>query len=118
MENWGSKIKKYWNKLTLASKIVFILWTLVSIDNLFSEDVNYFENIITCLFGYLLLVGVTQLISNRKKAKKRKETESSYNRVLLPTESLPIILESNLILSDGEICHYCDHATFVKTKML
>lgn len=29
---------------------------------------------------------------------------------------LPVITTSNLMLSSGEICHYCGSATFVKTK--
>lgn len=29
---------------------------------------------------------------------------------------LPVITTSNLMLSNGEVCHYCGSATFVKTK--
>lgn len=111
MKKYCSKIVKYWNVLTLASKIVFILWTLIALSNLFSGGVydTFFQWLISCLLGYFVFVGITQLISKRKKTHGKQ-------RALLPTDSLPVISTSNILLSNGEICHYCGPATFVKTK--
>ncbi len=104
--------KKLVDKLTLASKIVWGVWTLDAFYMLFSgkSGVNFLQWLIIWLFCSLLFVGTTQLLSTRKK------TKSPSNKMLSATDSLPIILSSNLMLSDGEICHYCDHATFIKTK--
>lgn len=113
MRKYLDKIKKYWDKLTLASKIVFILWTFISLSDLFSGKINstFIQWLILFLFGYFLFVGITQLISNRKTRKDKTKLKS-----LSPTDSLPIITSSNLLLSSGETCHYCEPATFVKTK--
>lgn len=110
MKYW-CKVKKYWNALTMASKIVFILWTLIALSNLFYDGVydNFFQWLISCLLGYFIFVGITQLISKRKKTLEK-------HKILLPTDSLPIISTSNILLSNGEVCHYCGPATFVKTK--
>lgn len=112
MKKCWNTVLKLWSKLTLPSKIVFILWTLEAFYMLFSGNskVNFFQWFIIWMIGNLLFVGIAQLIS------KRKKTKSTKSKVLVPTDSLPIILTSNLMLSDGEICHYYDHATFVKTK--
>ena len=106
------KIKECWNKLTLPSKIVFLLWTLNAFFMLFSgnADVNFFQWLFIWLFGYIMLVGIVQLISIRKRSK------SASHKVLAPTDSLPIIMGSNLLLSQGEVCHYYGPATYVKTK--
>lgn len=112
MENWGNKIKKIWNKLTLVSKIVFILWTIDAFYILISgkSGINFFQWVIIWIFASFLFVGIAQLISKRKKSKVPK------NKVLAPTDSLPIIMGSNLLLGQGEVCHYYGSATFVKTK--
>lgn len=107
MEKYYNKIKNRWNALTLAAKVVLILWTLVSLSNLFSGEDNFFQWIIYYLLGCFIFVGITQLISRRKK---------SHKKTLLPTDNLPVILTSNVLLSNGEICHYSGTATFVKTK--
>lgn len=111
MKKYCSKIAKYWNLLTLASKVVLILWTLISLSNLASSEVydNSFQWIISYLLGCFIFVGITQLISMRKKVHGNKKT-------LLPTDSLPVISTSNVLLSNGETCHYCGTAVFVKTK--
>lgn len=112
----GTNVKNLWNKLTLPSKIVFIIWTLAAFNSLFSDDsnLNIIQWIIMWLFGYFFLVGITQLISGRKKNSLHKNKNAL--KTLTPMDSLPIILGSNLILNEGETCHYCDHATFIKTK--
>lgn len=106
-------LKSSWHRLTSPSKIVFILWTLVSLNELFSNADNLliYQKILTILFGYLLFVGLTQLFSNKKSSSKSKK-----GRSLAPTDSLPIDTAPNIILSDGEICHYCGFATHIKTK--
>lgn len=60
---------KYWNKLTLVSKIAFILWTLDALYMLLSgeSDVNFMQWIIIWLFGYVIFVGIAQFFSTRKK---------------------------------------------------
>lgn len=111
MKKYWNEIRKRWNILTFASKIIFILWTLISLSNLFSGKVydSFFEWIISYLLGCFIFVGITQLVSNKKKVHGK-------HKMLSPTDSLPIILTSNVLLSNGEICHYCGPATFVKTK--
>lgn len=109
MKNCWEIILKFWNKLTLTAKIVAILWTLNAIYMLFS-GINFFQWLITWLFGYIMLVGITQLISNRKRSK------SAGHKALAHTDALPIVMESNLLLSQGEVCHYSGAATHVKTK--
>lgn len=60
---------KYWNKLTLVSKIAFIFWTLDALYVLVSGEshVNFIQWIIIWLFGYLIFVGIAQFFSTRKK---------------------------------------------------
>lgn len=105
-------IKEFWYKLTLASKITFILWTLDALFMLFSGEanVNFAQWLFIWIFGYFALVGIVQLIT-RKKKKNPKNI-----RTLSPDEPLPVIIASNLLLSSGEVCHYCQQATYVKTK--
>lgn len=105
-------IKEFWNKLALASKITFILWTLVAFYMLFSEksNVNFAQWLIIWIFGYFFLVGIVQLIS-RKKTRNKKIV-----RTISPEEPLPIVIASNLLISTEEVCHYSQHATYVKTK--
>lgn len=112
MKKMLDMIKKYWCKLTTASKIMFIFWTIVSISNLTSvTNVADFISLLPgCFIGYFVFVGSAQLISNRKK----KSHNAAPN--LLPTDPLPIIATTNLILDNGEKCHYYGKATFVKTK--
>lgn len=112
MKKYLDMAKKLVAKLTLASKIVWGLWTLDAFYMLFSgkSGVNFIQWLIIWLICSFLFVGTAQLISTRKK------TKSPSNKMLSPTDSLPIIIKSNLLLSEGEICHYCEHATFIKTK--
>lgn len=107
-----SALKSGWSKLTLPSKIVFILWTIVSLDGLFSntDDFDY-QWILSVLFGYLLFVGIVQLISGKKKSRNSKK-----GKTLAPTDNLPIDTAPNIILAEGEICHYCGSAVHIKTK--
>lgn len=111
MEKYYNMVKSRWNVLTLASKVVLILWTLISLSNLVSSEIydNFFQWIISYLLGCFIFVGIAQLISMRKKVHGNKKT-------LLPTDKLPVISTSNVLLSNGEICHYCGTAVFVKTK--
>lgn len=112
MKNCWNTILNLWNKLTIASKIVLILWTLNAFYMLFSgkSNVSFFQWIFIWLFGYFLLVGITQLITRRKKANPHG------HKVLAPTDSLPVIVSPNLLLNKDEVCHYYGPATFVKTK--
>lgn len=112
MKNGLDKVKKYWNQLTLASKITFILWTLDAFYMLFSgeSNVGFIQWFFIWILGYLFLVGIVQLIS-RKKSKNKKGVKT-----LAPEEPLPVIITSNLILSADEVCHYSQQATYVKTK--
>lgn len=105
-------LKRFWSKLTLPSKIVFILWTLASLNELFSktDNLNTYQKILTILFGYLLLVGIVQLITRKKSRNSKK------SRTLAPTDSLPIDTAPNIVLMEGEICHYCGPAVHIKTK--
>lgn len=106
------EVQKFWNKLTLASKIALILWTLDAFYMLFSgkAGVSFTQWFCIWIFGYFFLVGIVQLISQKRR--KDKKTVKTLN----PNEPLPVIITSNLLLSAGEVCHYCQQATYVKTK--
>lgn len=107
-------LKNNWGKLTLPAKIAFIIWTFASLIELFFGDstLNFFQWLLTSIAGYVLLVGIVQLIS---KSKKQHGARSKV-RTLAPTDSLPIETAPNIILSDGEICHYCGPAAHIKLK--
>ena len=111
MEKCIDIAKMYWGKLTTASKVVFVICTLVTIRNLCSSKSipDFFSILISCIILYVILIGITQIISKRKK-------NHTYTKTLSPTDSLPVIANSNLMLSADETCHYCGQATFVKTK--
>ncbi len=49
---------------------------------------------------------------------RRSIVKSAGNsfRELSDNESLPVVQNSNVLMSDGEICHYYDEAAYVKTK--
>lgn len=75
---------KYWKKLTIASKISFILWTICSLYILFSGEsgTNFLEWIGVWLFGCLLFTGIAQILSTRKKRQENENyysTENSYH---------------------------------------
>lgn len=63
---------KYLQKITFPSKIVFVLWTLDSLYMLLSGEsgVNFLEWFGVWIFGSLFFVGITQIISTRKKKQK------------------------------------------------
>lgn len=48
--------------------------------------------------------------------KKKGEVEPAPMRQLLETDPLPVVFGHNLILKEGERCHYTGSATHVKTK--
>lgn len=106
------KAKKFWSKLTLASKIAFIFWTLDAFYMLFSgeSNVRFIQWFVIWIFGYFFFVGIVQLISKRK-SKKEKGIKA-----LSSDEPLPVIIASNILLSADEVCHYSQSATYVKTK--
>lgn len=60
---------KYWKKITLASKIVFVFWTIDAFYMLFSgkADVTFGQWASVWLLGYLILVGIAQFLSTRSK---------------------------------------------------
>lgn len=109
-------LKNNWRKLTLPAKIAFIIWTLLVLNGIVFNggDLNPFQWIVTLLFGYLLFVGLTQLITRKKK--KYPIPNVSVLRTLAPTDSLPVETAPNIILSDGEVCHYCGPAAHIKQK--
>ena len=112
MKNILTHAGNFWNKLTFPSKVTFIFWTFCAFYTLLSgeSNVGFLQWIIVWLFGYFFLVGIVQLISQRKTKNKRMV------RTLSPEEPLPTIIASNLLLSTGEVCHYSQQATYVKTK--
>lgn len=109
-------LKNNWGKLTLPAKIAFIIWTFLVLNGIVFNggDLNPFQWIVTLLFGYLLFVGLTQLITRKKK--KYPIPSVSVSRTLAPTDSLPVETAPNIILSDGEVCHYCGPAAHIKQK--
>ena len=84
---------KILKKLTIPSKIVFVLWTIHAIKVLLSgkSGVNFIQWVIIWLFGTFLFVGITQFFSTKKSKKnfgnntlrfqnkynKRQENQSS-----------------------------------------
>ena len=71
---------KYWNKLTLVSKILFIFWTIEVLYMLLSGEsgVNFFEWVCISLFGYVFFIGISQFVSMLKKKLSVTKTEENY----------------------------------------
>ncbi len=68
------------------------------------------------LFGFGWIVDIVRyFIAAIKGERIQGNRRTSYPKHLNQDEPLPIV-QSNLILSDGETCHYSGNATFVKTK--
>ncbi|MDO5147671.1 MAG: TM2 domain-containing protein [Eubacteriales bacterium] len=65
------------------------------------------------LFGIGWFVDVIRYLA---AAIKGERIQGNRPRRLDANAELPIITTSNLVLSNGETCHYCGPATFVKTK--
>jgi len=64
----GEKMK-YFKKITLTSKIVFILWTLYALCMLFSGEagIGFAQWLVIWIFGCLLFVGIAQFLSEKRK---------------------------------------------------
>ncbi len=60
---------KYFKKITLTSKIVFILWTLYALCMLFSGEagIGFAQWLVIWIFGCLLFVGIAQFLSEKRK---------------------------------------------------
>ena len=74
---------KLWNKLSYASKIVFVLWTLCVIFYFFDEsNTNTIaQEISVALVGYIMFVGLAQIISRRRKKKNKKSENAKTDSV-------------------------------------
>lgn len=72
------KITGFWGKLTLASKIVFVIWTIGSISSMSKNTEEYtpIQVFIIWAFGCFLYVGLAQLISVRYRKKHPKKASS------------------------------------------
>ena len=74
---------KLWNKLSYASKIVFVLWTLCVIFYFFDEsNTNTIaQEISVALVGYIMFVWLAQIISRRRKKKNKKSENAKTDSV-------------------------------------
>lgn len=74
---------KILKKLTIPSKIVFVLWTIHAIKILLSgkSGVNFIQWVILWLFGTFIFVGITQFFSKKKSKKNfRNNTLQFQNK--------------------------------------
>ncbi len=69
-----------------------------------------------CTMGLFFIGWIIDTIRYLIAAIKGERIWGNRPRELDDSEELPVIVSSNLMLSNGEICHYCGPATFVKTK--
>lgn len=68
-----------------------------------------------CTFGIFGIGWIVDSIRYLMAALKGERIKGNRPNTLAPDAALPIV-QSNLVLADGETCHYCGPATFVKTK--
>lgn len=68
-----------------------------------------------CTFGLFYIGWIVDIIRYLIAAIKGERIQGNRPKHLDPNDDLPIV-PSNLMLSNGESCHYCGPATFVKTK--
>lgn len=68
-----------------------------------------------CTFGLFGIGWIVDSIRYLMAALKGERIQGNRPNTLDPNATLPIV-QSNLVLADGETCHYCGPATFVKTK--
>lgn len=66
-------------------------------------------------FGLFGIGWIIDTIKYLIKAINGEPVETNTSPVLSPDEPLPVVA-SNVMLSDGEVCHYCGTATFIKSK--
>lgn len=103
---------KYWNKLTFASKIAFAFWTLDAMYMIFSgkSEVSLGQGIIVWVFGYLLFVGIVQLISIRIIKKKSQTENGSFVQPQVNANNAfqqPIIQKNFDLMEGHEFEYYC-----------
>ena len=69
-----------------------------------------------CTFGLFCIGWFIDVVRYLLAALKGDRIQGNRPKHLDADAALPVITTSNLMLSSGEICHYCGPATFVKTK--
>ena len=69
-----------------------------------------------CTFGLFCIGWFIDVVRYLLAALKGERIQGNRPEHLDADAALPVITTSNLMLSSGEICHYCGPATFVKTK--
>lgn len=105
-----------WYKITVDNKDGFIHKSVVTASQTSS----------TSAFGGLIPVLIIVFIVYRIIKKKRKENKKNYGNPfeefknltlkLKDDEPLPVIKDSNLVLKNGEVCHFKGKAQYLKTK--
>lgn len=69
-----------------------------------------------CTLGLFFVGWIIDVIRYLMAAIKGERIQGNRPKRLEDGAELPVITTSNLMLSNGEVCHYCGSATFVKTK--
>lgn len=69
-----------------------------------------------CTLGLFFIGWIIDVIRYLIAAIKGERIQGNRPKRLETDAELPVITTSNLMLSNGEVCHYCGSATFVKTK--
>jgi hypothetical protein len=68
-----------------------------------------------CTFGLFCIGWFVDIVRYLMAAIKGERIQGNRPKRLDANAELPVV-PSNLMLSDGELCHYCGTATYVKTK--
>lgn len=103
---------KYWKKLTFASKIAFLFWTFDAMYMFFSgeSEVSLIQGIIIWILGYLIFVGIVQLISIRFLKKNNKVENTNINQSQVNTNynfQQPIVQQNFDIMEGHEFEYFC-----------
>jgi len=69
-----------------------------------------------CTLGLFSLGWIIDSIRYLLAALKGERIQGNRPNALMDSQALPVLTAHNLMLANGETCHYCGAATFVKTK--
>ena len=84
------KLTDFWSKLTLASKIVFIVWTIAAASSLPKADQKYTDSQVLAIWiaGCIIYVGIAQIISKRYRKKHPQKDAPTANTASVNTSTV------------------------------
>lgn len=84
------KLVDFWSKLTLASKIVFIVWTIAAASLLSKADQKYTDSQVLAIWiaGCIMYAGIAQKLSKWYREKHPKKNVSTVNTASANTSTV------------------------------